>query len=150
MCFTSLLYYVLRDSFSSHQELSSSFDPRTKQRVSFPHIEPSLWSLGEGRWGSEKHTNPKKILKTKLIVILVKMKNLEISSGKRKDRANSYQGVVNNCFLGETEEATMRRRDVILHAVWKVGTWVTAGSFPELGRVGYCITFAYFIVGSIQ
>ena len=31
LCFTYLLYYKLRDSFSSHQELSSSFDLRTKQ-----------------------------------------------------------------------------------------------------------------------
>ena len=35
LCFTYLLYYTLRDSFSSHQELSSSFDPRTKQLAPF-------------------------------------------------------------------------------------------------------------------
>ena len=31
LCFTYLLYYELRDSFSSHQELSSSFDLRAEQ-----------------------------------------------------------------------------------------------------------------------
>ena len=31
LCFTHLLYYTLRDSSSSHQELFSSLDPRTKQ-----------------------------------------------------------------------------------------------------------------------
>ena len=30
----------------------------------------------------------------------------------------------------------MHQHDIILHAVWKKRMWVTAGSFPEWGRVG--------------
>ena len=32
-------------------------------------------------------------------------------------------------FFAETEQARTHRRDIILHAVLKVETWVTAGSF---------------------
>ena len=30
------------------------------QRVSLPHIEPSLWNLGEGRWGQKNIQNTQK------------------------------------------------------------------------------------------
>ena len=33
-------------------------------------------------------------------------------------------------FFAETAQATTRRRDVTLHAVLKVGMWVTVGGFP--------------------
>ena len=39
--------------------------------------------------------------------------------------------VVYNCFFAVTEQAMTRRRNVILHAVLKVRTWVIGGSFPE-------------------
>ena len=42
----------------------------------------------------------------------------------------SLWGVYNRLFA-ETKQATMHQHDVILHAVLKVGTWVTAGSFTE-------------------
>ena len=47
--------------------------------------------------------------------------------------------VVYNCFFADTGPATNRRCDVILRAVWKVGTWVAAGRFPGKGRVGCCL-----------
>ena len=40
------------------------------------------------------------------------------------------------CFCAETGPAMTRRFEFILHAVLKVGTWVTAGRFPGKGRVG--------------
>ena len=43
--------------------------------------------------------------------------------------------VVYNCFFVETGQATTHWRDVISHSVWKNGTWVTAGGFPEWGGV---------------
>ena len=38
--------------------------------------------------------------------------------------------VVYMCFFVETSPATTHRGDIILNAVWKKRTWVTAGSFP--------------------
>ena len=46
-----------------------------------------------------------------------------------------YLWVVYNCFFEETGPAMMHRCDVISHAVWKIRTRVTAGSFPEWGGV---------------
>ena len=43
--------------------------------------------------------------------------------------------VVYNCFFVETGQASTHQHDVILHAVWKKGTWVTAGGFPDWGGV---------------
>ena len=43
--------------------------------------------------------------------------------------------VVYNCFFVETGQATTHQCDVISHSVWKNGTWVTAGGFPEWGGV---------------
>ena len=37
--------------------------------------------------------------------------------------------VVYNCFFAETGQATTHRRDIILHAVGKLGMWVNGGSF---------------------
>ena len=50
-----------------------------------------------------------------------------------------WQSCKNICFFAETGQATMHRCVVILHAVWKKRTWVTAGSFPEWGWMLYLL-----------
>ena len=38
-------------------------------------------------------------------------------------------------FFAEAGQATMYRRDIISHTVWKKGTWVIAGGIPDWGGV---------------
>ena len=49
-----------------------------------------------------------------------------------------------NCFFPETGLASTHWRDVILHAVLKMRTWVIGGSFTEWGRVGLLAKSPHF------
>ena len=40
-------------------------------------------------------------------------------------------------FFAGTGPTTQRNCDIILHALVKMGTWVTAGCSAGLGKVGY-------------
>ena len=54
---------------------------------------------------------------------------------QRLDILDHKDSRIQLCFFAENCLATMHWHDVILYAVWKERTWVTAGSFPKWGRV---------------